>query len=263
MSRAVSRQRLDCHESQRQSQRGYANYSHHCHQSLSGVGWRRYLDHKYRMAAAAIIKPARLMRCRVWQQGVPMLTEKISGAGNGNDPDRGAKKIEESKGLPAHAEHPCQRSGKNPQAKDEAGKENSRCAVAGEHILATFYHAWRDAKNVSIAIEQRTSAIGADGIAQIAAEGGGGDGNHDDPAEMEMMLVKGHKTSQQERDLARNRDAGAFGEQRHSNRPVAIVGDEGADEVDDPVVHEETVLSSRFSVLSYHLSVISPTRFLN
>src|ERR1017187_5651583 len=59
-------------------------------------------------------------------------------------------------------------------------------------------------KDAFLAIEQRTSAVVAKGVTEIAAERGGTGGNHDDPAEMELVFGIGQKTCQQKRDLTGN-----------------------------------------------------------
>jgi len=68
------------------------------------------------------------------------------------------------------------------------------------------------------------------------------------------MFVIRQKTRQQESDLTGDGDAGAFRQQGHSHGPVTVVGDEGAQRLNDGVVHEELVLSSQLSVFSVSFS---------
>src|ERR1019366_6040292 len=122
------------------------------------------------------------------QEVAPVLPEQISGAGDVGDPDRRTQEVEDRKCSPAHAQHSGQRSGENSHAEHEAGKENGDCAVAGKHLLAAFQRCWWNPKNALIAIEQRTSAVVAKGVTEIAAERGGTGSNHDNPAEMKLVF---------------------------------------------------------------------------
>ncbi len=166
-----------------------------------------------------------------------MLAEQIPGAGDAGDPDGRTQEVEESKGSPAHAQHSGQRSGENAQAEHEAGKENSGGAVAGEHILSAFQRCRRNPEDTLIAIEQRTPAIMAEGVADIVAERGGRCGDHDDPSEMESMFGIGQKTCEQERALTWNRDAGVLAEQCQRYGPVTVGSDEFAQRVKNCLVH--------------------------
>src|SRR5208282_3109885 len=78
------------------------------------------------------------------QQGVPMMPEQVSGAGDDGDPGGRAEEVEERKSLPSHAQHARQRAGENAQAEDEAGKKNGGRAVADEHLLAAFQRGRRN-----------------------------------------------------------------------------------------------------------------------
>ena len=178
----------------------------------------------------------------------PMLAEEISCAGDGSNPDNGTQEVEESKDSPAHAQHSGQRSGEDAHAEDEAGKENAGRAIAVEHLLPALERGRRNSKKTSIAIEQGPPAIVAQGVAQVVAERGGTGGNHDDPAEMELVFGIGQKTRQQERGLAGDGKAGVLAEQCQSHGPVTVVGDECAQRVKNRVVHDEA--SSQFPVLS-------------
>lgn len=184
------------------------------------------------------------------QQGAPMLPEKVSGAGYAGDPDHRTQEVVESKRSQAHAQHTGQRSGENADAENETGKENGGGAVAGEHALAAFHHGRRDTKEALIAIEQWTPAMEADGVAQFAAEGGGAGGNHDDPAEMELVFVIGQETSQQERELTGNGNAGALRQQCQSYGPVTVVGDECAQPMKRRGVHEFKISMNQYPVPS-------------
>ncbi len=84
----------------------------------------------------------------------------------------------------------------------------------------------------------------ADGVTQIAAERGGTGGNDDDPSEMKLVFGIGETARQQERHLAGNGEAGALREQEQGQGPVAVVGDEAAQRVDDGWVHGEAGLRS-------------------
>src|SRR6266403_5187961 len=128
-----------------------------------------------------------------------MLPEQISGAGDAGDPESRTEEVKESKCSPAHAQDAGQRTGKNAQAEDEAGEENGGCSVASEHVFAAFQRCRRNSKDALIAIEQRTPAVMADGIAEIVAECGGSRADHNDPSEMEPVFGISQKTCQQER----------------------------------------------------------------
>src|ERR1700687_2691197 len=167
-----------------------------------------------------------------------MLTEQKSGAGDEGDPDSCTQEVEENKSSPAHAQHAGQRSGENSHAEDEAGKENGGCAVTGEHFLTAFQRGRRNPKNALIAIEQWTPAVVAEDVAQVVAERGGAGGNHDDPAEMEMVFGVSQKTCQQERGLTGDGDAGVLAQQCQSYGPVAVLDNERAQRVKNRGVHE-------------------------
>src|SRR5271169_1087350 len=109
-----------------------------------------------------------------------MMPEQVSGTGHEGNPDGRTQKVVESKSLPAHTQHARQRAGENAQAEDEAGKENAGCAVADEHLLTAFQRGRRNPQDALIAIEQRTPAIVADGVSEIAAERGGAGGRSEE-----------------------------------------------------------------------------------
>ena len=94
------------------------------------------------------------------------------------------------------------------------------------------------AEDVPVAFEQGTSAMVADGISQVVANGGGAGGHDDDPTQMELVFGVGEETGEQERGFAGHRDSGVLAQQREGNSPVAVVGDEGAEPVEDGMVHE-------------------------
>src|SRR5260370_34131089 len=98
-----------------------------------------------------------------------MLTEQIAGAGDAGDPEGRSEEVEESKRSPAHAQDAGQRSGKNAQAEDEAGEENCGGAVVGKQGLDARQRGRLDPKESLVAIEQRTPAIMATGVAQNGA----------------------------------------------------------------------------------------------
>src|SRR5208337_971124 len=157
-----------------------------------------------------------------------MLAEEISGAGDDGDPDGRTQKIEHHKSSPTHAQHSGQRSGEDSHAEDEAGKEYGGCTVAREHLFAALQRSRRNPKDALIAIEQRTSAIVADGVAQIVAQRGGTGGNHDDPSEMKLLFGIGEKTCQQKRTLAGYRDTGVLAQERHRYAPITVGDNEFA-----------------------------------
>jgi hypothetical protein len=65
---------------------------------------------------------------------------------------------------------------------------------------------------------------------------------------MELVFGIREKTGEQERNLTGDRNAGALAEECQSHGPVAVVGDECAEPVEDLVVHEEqfSVVSTQF-----------------
>jgi hypothetical protein len=168
----------------------------------------------------------------------PMPPKQISGAGDHGDPTRRSQQIEDSKGSPGHAEYAGERPREHAHADDETGKENRGGSVARKHSFATSQGALRYAKDVLVAIEQGASAMAADGISQVVADGGGASGHDDDPTQMKLVFRVGEKAREQERGLARYWDSSVLAQQRKSNGPISVVGDEGAERVDDGVVHE-------------------------
>src|ERR1700675_1542547 len=179
-----------------------------------------------------------------------MLPEQIAGAGDAGDPEGRPEEVEESKRPPAHAQDAGQRSGKNAQAEDEAGEENCGGAVVGKQVFAALQRGRLDPKESLGAIEQRTPAIMAEGVAQDVAERCGTGCHDNDPSEMEPVFGIGEKTCQQERGLTGDGDAGVLAEQCQSHGPVTVIGDEFAQRVKNRGAHEEPVLSSKLSVLS-------------
>src|SRR5260370_40401547 len=117
-----------------------------------------------------------------------MLPEQISGAGDAGDPEGRTQDVEESKRSPAHAQHARQRSGKNAQAEDEAGEENCGGAVVGKQVLAALQRGRLDPEESLGAVEQRTPAIMAYGVAQSVAERCGTSCQHNDTSEREPVF---------------------------------------------------------------------------
>src|SRR5713226_6531345 len=78
----------------------------------------------------------------------------------------------------------------------------------------------------------------AEGIPQIVAKCGSAGTHDDDPAQVQPMFRVGQEAGKQERSLARHWNTGVLAQQRQGYRPIAVVGDESTQEIEDGMPHE-------------------------
>src|SRR6266849_1176730 len=81
----------------------------------------------------------------------------------------------------------------------------------------------------------------AEGIPQIVAKCGSAGTHDDDPAQVQPMFRVGQEAGKQERSLARHWNTGVLAQQRQGYRPIAVVGDESTQEIEDGMPHEVSV----------------------
>src|SRR5713101_1406619 len=81
----------------------------------------------------------------------------------------------------------------------------------------------------------------AEGIPQIVAKCGSAGTHDDDPAPVQPMFRVGQEAGKQERSLARHWNTGVLAQQRQGYRPIAVVGDESTQEIEDGMPHEVSV----------------------
>ena len=116
-------------------------------------------------------------------------------------------------------------------------KKTRECSVLCERALAAGNHLRLYAKNVAVTIEQRAAAAVADGIAQVVAQRGRTHANEDDVRKLQLVAREGQEAGQQQDGFTGNGDAGVFQQESSTYGPVAILGDEVAQKVEDVLPH--------------------------
>src|SRR5882672_170675 len=171
---------------------------------------------------------------------IPMLSKEVADRGDGRHPDCRSQEVEQGERFPWHAQDACQRPREDAETENEAGKKHGRSAEPGKQFLPPFQGWLRNPEEVPIAFQQRTSTIVAEGVSDIVADRRGAGGHYDNPTQIKLVFRVGEEAGQQERSFSGNRDAGVFTEQSERDRPVAMVGDEGSQEIEDGMTHSVT-----------------------
>ena len=96
-----------------------------------------------------------------------MLAKFVADHGDDADPQDGTQKIKNGETLPWHAEHARQWAGDDAQAEDEAREKDRDRAVLVKQPFSTLDGSDRNAKDVSVAVEQGAAARVSDGKSQV------------------------------------------------------------------------------------------------
>ena len=116
-------------------------------------------------------------------------------------------------------------------------KKDRESAVLREKILAASDGLGLDAKDVLIAVEQWAAAAIADREAQVVSERSCAHADHDDVRKLQFLTRVGKEAGEQKDRFSRHGDTGIFEKQAPADRPVAILGDQVAQEVEDVLPH--------------------------
>jgi len=77
-------------------------------------------------------------------QRFPVLSEKVSQAGDDAYPKHGAQEIKQQKLAPAHAQNTGQRTRDDPHPGDETGDKDGGSSVARKQFFSASDHIWPD-----------------------------------------------------------------------------------------------------------------------
>src|SRR5882724_6486064 len=98
-------------------------------------------------------------------QRFPVLSEKVSQAGDDAYPKHGAQEIKQQKLAPAHAQNTGQRTRDDPHPGDETGDKDGGSSVARKQFFSASDHIWPDMQGFLISLQKPTPAVETDGKA--------------------------------------------------------------------------------------------------
>ncbi len=121
-------------------------------------------------------------------------------------------------------EHAGKGSGHNAQSGDEAGKKHRPGTIPVKDLLRLLDMVCTDEEALGITVQKWAAAPTSKPVANVIAQRGSGNGDDDDPLNLEMdsVAVGGQEAGYQQDSFAGNRQTGVLQHHPQEDSPVAI-----------------------------------------